>query len=348
MSIAFIYPGQGSQRVGMADALIEVWPSYPEHIEQAEERIPGIGRAMSDGPGETLAETRYAQPAIFLVSYGWHEVLVERGVRPAMVAGHSLGEYSALAATGVLDFRHGLELVAGRGALMGEAAGGLDGAMAAVIGLDRSVLEPSRVVQLGDAFAEVEIANLNGPGQVVISGPRAAVEKASAALLELGARRVLPLAVSGAFHSAAMKPASEAFAPLLRAAMFADASVPVVQNTTASPATAAEELREHLLPQMTGPVFWQDSIERMAADGARVFVECGPGTVLRGLVRRTLDDATVLSVDDPADFEAIRALGAGSAEGASNVDAGPQNDEVVEAVASAAPGHADERGAMSR
>ena len=300
----------------MADALKARWSEYADHLARAEAaRIrtygdggPPLGALIDEGPSEALSLTQNAQPALMLIEYGWDQVLRANGLAPAYVAGHSLGEYSAMLSAGVFDFDTALGLVMERGKLMSDEAAKVEGGMAAVLGLDRETLDWDKVKERAHGLLRVEIANINCPGQIVISGVKDDVARAAEILTELGARRVVPLTVSGAFHSTLMKPAADAFAVRLAETPFARAEVPVVQNSTTEPATEPEALLAGLVPQMAGPVLWQDSVAEMANRGVDTFVEAGPGTVLKGLVRRTAAEAKVLAVDDEKDREEIFAL----------------------------------------
>jgi [acyl-carrier-protein] S-malonyltransferase len=253
---------------------------------------------------DELRQTYIAQPAIFCVSVAALRALEAAGVpRPAYVAGHSLGEFSALVAAGALSFEAGLLLVARRAEAMQRAADARPGSMSSVLGLSAEGVEMAvEATAQGQVLA---VANDNAPGNVVVSGEWAALERLPAAAKELGARRVVPLNVGGAFHSPLMAPAVEVFEPHLAAAPLRDPAIPVVANATAEPVTSAEELRKLLARQLTGRVRWTESVRRMAGLGVDTFIEVGPGTVLSGLIRRTVDGA--------------RALAAGDAEGVASV-----------------------------
>lgn len=306
----FLFPGQGSQGVGMADGLKEMWPDYDAHLEMAQKvGSEDLGSLIDGGPAEALALTEHAQPALLLVSCGWDQVLRNHGLYPSAVAGHSLGEYSALVSAGVLGFEEALTLVSERGRLMSEASATGDGAMAAVLGLNASDVDIEQLSSDIGLRLKIEIANINAPGQVVISGSRTDIERVSPALVEQGARKVMPLRVSGAFHSSAMRPASEAFAERLAACRLEPATVPVVQNSTGKAATAPEDIRAALSAQMTGPVLWEDSIKTMVDAEIELFVEVGPGAVLKGLAKRVAMGVAAYSVDDPADRQILSALG---------------------------------------
>jgi [acyl-carrier-protein] S-malonyltransferase len=285
----------------MAEALKEAWPAYDECVTAIEQARGGgfrLGHLIDEGPADVLSRTEQAQPALLLVSFGWDRVLRAYGVEPVVVAGHSLGEYTALLAAGALDLETALGLVLERAHLMGDVAMGADGGMSAVLGMDADAVSAALASMEG---SRAYIANLNCPGQVVISGERPALAAAQKILLEAGARKVVPLAVSGAFHSPMMAVASEAFADRLAVAEILRAEVPVIQNSTAEPATEPADLVAALEMQMTGPVRWEESLHRVAAEGIDGIVEVGPGTVLKGLVRRTLPHMPVWAMDDERD-----------------------------------------------
>ena len=289
---AFLFPGQGSQAVGMARDLYEQHESVRQRFAEAEEVL---GFALSAlcfaGPAEQLAQTNVTQPAVFVHSVAASELLAAAGLQPVAVAGHSLGEYSALVAAGVLSFAEALTLVSTRGRLMQEAGREWPGTMGAVIGLD-----DDHVAALCQQAAEAGIvvpANFNAPGQVVVSGERAGVARVSELASQAGARRVVALAVSGAFHSPLMASAAVEMESLLQAVPFARPRVPVLTNVSAAPVEDPEKLRLHLIHQITDPVRWSATVERLAAMGVTDAFEVGPGAVLRGLVRRTVPKLAV-------------------------------------------------------
>jgi len=250
------------------------------------------------GPESELADTRSAQPLLYLADWCWGDALIEAGVVPDIVAGHSLGELAALAIAGVFSVEAGLELVVERSKLMATCALTAPGSMAAVLGLQREALE--------HAVSDIDgvwVANDNSVGQVVISGTHDVIQAASEVLAEAGARKVVPLNVAGAFHSPLMEPARAAFEDLLRGADFRDAKIPVVQNTKPSPATAAEVIRERLVGQIASPVRWTETMAVLAADGPITIIEAGPGSVLTGLARK-VPDTTALAVESSG-FEHI-------------------------------------------
>lgn len=275
---AYIFPGQGSQFPGMGQ---ELYPGHKDLMESANDilgfRITDI---MFSGTADDLKATRVTQPAIFL-----HSVVLAKSQAsaPDMVAGHSLGEFSALVAAGALSFEDGLRLVSLRAQAMQECCEMQPGAMAAIIGLP-----DARIEEVCAGIPGVVPANYNSPGQVVISGEEAAVDKACEILKADGAKRALRLPVSGAFHSPLMEPAREKLARAIEATPFQAPRCPVYQNVTAAPTEDPAVIRENCLKQLTSPVKWTQSVINMAADGATEFVELGPGTVLTGLVKRIL------------------------------------------------------------
>lgn len=276
MKTAYIFPGQGSQFPGMAK---DLYPSRKELFEKANEilgfRITDI---MFEGEADDLKATKVTQPAIFIHST---ILAMEQAQQPDMVAGHSLGEFSALVAAGALSFEDGLRLVAARASAMQKCCEKVPGTMAAVIKLEDSVIE-----DICAGIPGVVPANYNSPGQVVISGELSAVEKACALLKEAGAKRALVLPVSGAFHSPLMEPARVELAKAIEATPFKAPRCPIYQNVTAAPTTDPEVIKENALKQLTSPVRWTQTVRNMIADGAGRFVEIGPGSVLQGLVGR--------------------------------------------------------------
>jgi len=278
---AFVFPGQGSQRIGMLDSLPDN-EALPRLLDAAEALTDIDLQAIAAlGPESEIADTRVAQPLIYLADWCWASALIEAGVSPSIVAGHSLGEFAALAVAGVYSVEAGLELVVERSKLMAATAVSAPGTMAAVLGLQGDTI--ATVIAHIDG---VWLANDNSDGQVVVSGTRSGVEAATEALVEAGARKVVPLSVAGAFHTPLMEPARAAFEEILRGADFRDAMVPVVQNTKPTPATAAEVIRERLVNQMVAPVRWTETMAQLATDGPLTVVESGPGSVLTGLARR--------------------------------------------------------------
>ena len=284
MKTAYIFPGQGSQFPGMAK---DLYPSHKELFEMANDilgfRITDI---MFEGEADDLKATKVTQPAIFIHST---ILAMDQTQQPDMVAGHSLGEFSALAAAGALSFEDGLRLVAARAAAMQKCCENIPGTMAAVIKLDDETIE-----RICADIPGVVPANYNSPGQVVISGEISAVEKACVQLKEAGAKRALVLPVSGAFHSPLMEPARIELAKAIEATPFKAPRCPVYQNVTAAPTLDPETIKANALKQLTSPVRWTGTVRNMIADGASRFVEIGPGTVLQGLVSRISGDPELI------------------------------------------------------
>ncbi|OGG49600.1 MAG: [acyl-carrier-protein] S-malonyltransferase [Candidatus Handelsmanbacteria bacterium RIFCSPLOWO2_12_FULL_64_10] len=302
MKLAFLFPGQASQFVGMGKALYAASASARRLYDRANERLDfDLQRVSFEGPEEALRQTAVTQPAVFVHSVAAFEALRERGISPSVVAGHSVGEVAALYAAGVFGFEEGLNLVAARGRAMEEAGKARPGAMAAVIGLS----EGQVAALCAETPGEVAPANFNSPEQVVISGDAEAVRSAMRSAEARGAKRVVELAVSGAFHSALMAPAVEALRPTLDRTPFSPAKLPVVCNVTAGPETDPGTLKALFLKQLTSPVLWAKSVQRIAGDGVREMIEVGPGGVLKGLVRRIDREVRVTCVGDPAGVEEL-------------------------------------------
>lgn len=303
MRTALIFAGQGSQYVGMAKDLYQQYDSARTLLDAADQQLQfGLTNLMFEGPSETLTETRNTQPALFA-----HEaaVLKVTGIADTVdcVAGHSLGEYSALYAAGVLSFEDALRLVRLRGELMFAAGQTLPGTMAAVVGLDDDVVR-AICAELNQGPDNVIVAaNFNAPGQVVVSGSADHVRAVMPAFKERGAKMVKELQVSGAFHSPLLESAKDALAAALTATHFADAAVDVYVNVTASPLRSGAELRSAAIQQLTSAVLWTQTMQAMAADGVQRFVEIGPGKVLQGLVKRTINDVTIEGIDTATDVE---------------------------------------------
>jgi len=311
MSVAFVFPGQGSQEVGMGQALASAFPESRAVFEEADAALGiALSRLCFEGPEAALQLTANTQPAILAASVAALRPLVARGARPRWVAGHSLGEYSALVAAGALSLADALRTVRRRGELMQEAVPVGVGAMAAILGLDLPAIEGAcRDAAQGEV---VSPANVNSPGQVVIAGHVGAVGRASELCRARGAKRTVPLPVSAPFHCALMRPAQERLAPELHALPFRDPEVPLVNNVGAEVVRTADACRDGLVRQVSAAVRWQESVEVLAREGVTTFVEVGPGTVLTGLVRKIVKGARVLSVHSPASLEeAAVALAAG-------------------------------------
>ncbi len=300
--IAFVFPGQGSQYVGMGRDLYEAYPEARAVFDEADEILGfPLSKLCFEGPAEELNDTVNTQPAIFTMSVACLRALNPLlSLDPLFVAGHSLGEYTALVAAGALDFADGLKLVRERGRLMKEAGEKNPGGMAAIIGLDAGTLEG-----ICQEASGVQIANYNSPGQIVISGHREALERAMGLARERGAKRVIPLAVSIAAHSPLMRPAAEEFRRAVESTPFRRARIPLVANVTARPIVEPEEVREELVTQLTSPVRWVESVERMIEGGVDTFVEIGPKSVLTGLIRRIDRSVRTVNVGDAAGVEVI-------------------------------------------
>jgi [acyl-carrier-protein] S-malonyltransferase len=308
--LAFVFPGQGAQKVGMGKSLAERFPICRETFEEAD---AALGESLSglcfEGPEDRLLLTEHTQPAILAMSVAVCRLVEAEGVRPAFAAGHSLGEYSAHVAAGTLSFADALRTVRRRGQYMQEAVPVGTGAMAAILGLDAGAVAAACDEAAAEAPGEVvSPANLNAPGQVVIAGHAAAVARAGEKAKARGAKRVIPLAVSAPFHCALMQPAEDRLAPDLRALPAAAPRIPVVANVDAEPKRDAAAAIEALIRQVSAPVRWEDVVKRLVAEGARTFVELGPGTVLAGLIRKIDRSVSVLSVEDERGLEAVREL----------------------------------------
>lgn len=305
--IACLFPGQGSQAVGMGRALADRFPICAETFAEAD---AALGESLSDlifnGPADRLTLTENTQPAILTMSVAVWRLLEQRGLKPAFVAGHSLGEYSAHVAAGTLAFADAVRLVRNRGRYMQEAVPVGHGAMAAILGLDEAGVAQACVDAANGEV--VSPANLNAPGQIVIAGTAAAVARASERAKGLGAKRAIPLQVSAPFHCALMKPAEDRLAPELRAARSTDPRMPVVANVDGEPKRTAADSIEALIRQVSSPVRWERVIGRLASEGVTAYVEVGPGKVLSGLVKKIVRDATVLNVEGPDDLSTVEAL----------------------------------------
>ncbi|WP_010518436.1 ACP S-malonyltransferase [Croceivirga radicis] len=279
---AYIFPGQGAQFVGMGLDLYEKYPLAQELFEKANDILGfSITDIMFQGTPDELKQTKVTQPAIYLHSVILSKVMGD-SFKPDMVAGHSLGEFSALVANGALNFEDGLKLVSQRARAMQKACELQPSTMAAVLGLEDALVE-----KLCEETEGIVVpANYNCPGQLVISGEVAAIQAACEKMKEAGARRALVLPVGGAFHSPLMEPAREELAAAIAATQFKEPSCPVYQNVTTTAVTGSKEIQENLIAQLTAPVKWTQSVQQMLADGAKTFTEIGPGKVLQGLVKK--------------------------------------------------------------
>ena len=301
---AYVFPGQGAQWVGMGRDLYDSFASAKVVFDQADEVLGfPLSRLCFEGPDDELCQTINAQPAILTASYACLESVREAGhglPSPSFVAGHSLGEYTALAVAGVLDFATAVYLARERGRLMHEAGTIRPGSMAAIIGFDEALL--SEVCRQTDTH----IVNINCPGQLVISGARENVTKAMDLAKAQGALRVIPLAVSGAFHTPLMQPAVDGMSEIVASLSFGEPVVPIIANTTAEPLTTAESVKAELIRQLCNCVQWQRSIEYMVGEGVSTFIEIGPGKVLAGLIKRINREVKTVNIGDA---EAIKSLG---------------------------------------
>ena len=305
--IAFVFPGQGAQKVGMGQSLAAAFPICRQTFDEAD---AALGEKLStlcfEGPDDRLMLTENTQPAILAMSTAVARLAVSRGLKAQFAAGHSLGEYSAHVAAGTISFADALRTVRRRGRYMQEAVPVGEGAMAAILGLDAD-----GVAKACAEAAEGQVvspANLNAPGQIVIAGHAQAVARAGDRAKALGAKRAIPLAVSAPFHCALMKPAEDRLAPELRALDSKDPAFPVIANVDAEPKRTAADAVEALVRQISSPVRWEDVVKRLVAEGVTTCVELGPGTVLAGLIKKIDRSVTVVSVEDEAGLEAALKL----------------------------------------
>ncbi len=304
--VAFVFPGQASQSPGMGKEFAEKYPAARSVFEEAD-RAAGfsVSQMCFAGTEEELKQTANTQPCILTVSIAVYRVLAEKGFQPQFVAGHSLGEYSALVAAGSLEFADAVRLVRKRGTFMQEAVPAGEGAMAAILGLSHAqVGDICKKAADGEALSP---ANLNSPEQTVISGTAAAVKRAVELASQNGAKRAVILPVSAPFHSSMMQPAQAKMEPLLRATKFSDLRVPLITNVDAEEVTKGDEAREALIRQITAPVRWEDSIREMIEQGVNTFVEVGPGRVLSGLLRQIDRSVHSFNVEDEASLANVQA-----------------------------------------
>lgn len=306
--IAFVFPGQGAQSVGMAKDVFDEIPASRHVIETADEALGfSLSSIIFDGPDQDLKQTYNTQPALLAASVAYLEAFREKGITPDYVAGHSLGEYSALVASKVLSLEEAVSIVRSRGEFMEQAVPGGQGAMAAVLGADREALS-TLCRSVSEQGNSVELANINCPGQIVISGSSEGVAAVSARVKEAGGKRAIPLEVSGPFHSSLMREAAELLAGKLKNVQLSAPSVPVVANVNALPVNDPEQIRELLVAQVYSPVLWHDSVEWMISQGVDTFVEIGPGNVLTGLIKKLDKNVKLININSLASIKELEAL----------------------------------------
>lgn len=304
--IAFVFPGQGSQYVGMGKELSRNYKVAKDIFDKADQTLGfSLSTLCFEGPKEELQITFNTQPALLATSIAILSVLNEFGLKPDVVAGHSLGEYTAVVAAGALTFEDALLIVRKRGLYMEEAVPAGQGTMAAVLGLSAQVVE--EICKEVESFGLVEAVNYNTAEQIVVAGEKKAVEAFSEVAKKRGAKRVIPLAVSGPFHSKLMAPAANRLKEVLIAAEFKDATIPIVVNYSAQKAAKAEEIRQALIQQVDHPVLWRQSVELMHKEGAKVWVEVGPGKALSGMIKKIIPGATVYNAEDENTLQQVLA-----------------------------------------
>lgn len=304
--IAFVYPGQGSQAVGMGKDFYEKYSLVKEMFDHANEMVGyDLTSLMFEGPNEKLTETQNAQPSLLLMSAAITALLQKEQITPFLTAGHSLGEYSALVASNAISYTDGVQLVHKRGQLMENAYPKGQGSMAAVLGLELQGLKDAleEIKQQSDEV--IDIANLNCPGQIVISGTKSAIEKSVEFLKEKGAKRVIPLQVSGPFHSSLMKPAAEKFSDEIDKLEWNDAEIPVIANVTASVVTDKTTIKDLLVKQLYSPVRFEETINLILEKDVDAIVEVGNGKVLAGLVKKVNRRTTTFSIGDVESYQSF-------------------------------------------
>lgn len=307
MSTAFVFPGQGSQYVGMGKALFDKYQEAREVFEKANNVLNfDIAKLCFEGPADQLNQTMYTQPALLTVSISILSVLKTHNIAAKVAAGHSLGEYSAIVYAGALSFEDAVRLVHLRGKYMQQQAPPGTGGMAAILGLD-GLLVHDLCVQSSKEGHTVEAVNYNCPGQVVIAGTQNGLQRAMELAKEAGARRCVPLAVSGPFHSSFMRPTGEKLADDFNKISFKDLTIPVISNVTADYVHTAQQVKEKLVQQVYSPVRWEESVQRLHGDGYTTYIEVGSGKVLSGLIRKTIKGAVTLNVEDNTSLEKVLA-----------------------------------------
>ncbi|MEK4250306.1 ACP S-malonyltransferase [Paenibacillus sp. FSL W7-1287] len=303
--IAFVFPGQGAQTVGMGKDIYEHDVDARAILEQANEALGfSITELMFNGPDTELKQTANTQPALLTVSVAFLKLIDKSGLKADYVAGHSLGEYSALVAAGVLSFEDAVRTVRARGQFMEQAVPGGQGAMAAVLGAEREALK-QLCAQITSEGKLVELANMNCPGQIVVSGSVEGVNEVVARGKEIGAKRVIPLEVSGPFHSSLMEKAAIALREELEKLTMQDASIPVIANVTAEPVSAAAQITSLLEQQVCAPVLWEDSVKKLIELGVDTFVEIGSGSVLTGLIKKIDRNVTTVTINSLESLQAF-------------------------------------------
>ena len=302
MKLAFVYAGQGSQRVGMGKDFYEEFPAFANVFDYAPVHFY-MKSLCFEGSLETLSQTRYTQPCMVAFAVGVTDLLAQEGIRPQAAAGLSLGEYSALYAAGVFGRGTAISTVAFRGQAMEQAAAGLECGMTAVLGLDREQLQEA--CDKASALGVVQVCNYNCPGQLVIGGEKAAVDRAGELAKQFGAKRCMPLKVSGPFHTRLMKPAGDALAAHFQTVDFSPMSLPVYFNCKGGPMEAGDTIPALLERQVQSPVYWEDTIRRMEADGIDTVVEIGPGKTLSGFFKKTAPAIKTYHIDTVADFYSV-------------------------------------------
>ncbi|OZB97752.1 ACP S-malonyltransferase [Paenibacillus sp. XY044] len=305
--VAFVFPGQGAQSVGMGKDFYDAVPASRRIFESADEVLGfPMTNMIFEGPDSELKKTFNTQPALLTASVAAFETVREQGITPDFVAGHSLGEYSALVASGVLSFEDAVGTVRARGEFMEQALPGGQGAMAAVLGAEREALaELCRSITAGGHL--VELANLNCPGQIVVSGSKEGVALVGERVKEAGGKRAIPLEVSGPFHSSLMKSAAEKLGEKLQPLHFNEPAIPVIANVTARPAASAGDIRGLLVEQVYSPVLWEDTVTYLVSQGVHTFVEIGPGNVLTGLIKKTDKSVKLINVSSLDSLETLKA-----------------------------------------
>lgn len=303
--IAFVFPGQGAQTVGMGKDLYDAVPPSREVFEIANKVLGfDLSTMIFEGPDAELKQTFNTQPALLTTSIAYLEALRLKGIQPDFVAGHSLGEYSALVAAGVLSLEDAVAIVRARGHFMEQAVPGGEGAMAAVLGADREALS-QLCAQVSESGHIVELANINCPGQIVISGTQLGVTAVSERVKEAGGKRAIALEVSGPFHSSMMKVAAEQLDSELDAITFHEPKVSVVANVTAQLVTSGDRIRELLVQQVYSPVLWEDSIRFLMEQGVDTFIEIGPGNVLTGLIKKIDKTMKLININSLESLEMV-------------------------------------------